>query len=278
MFILKRLIRVAVPYYIILLFVIFDHYLIGWIKYFFENLTFYNVLYSFLFIFESNNGESFKLPFYRIGWTLNFEIFFYVLFTSAMIISHRHRLALTAGVIITLTILQQLFHFDSGTWYMMQTRTSIEFIYGMIIAYLFLNHPAAMARCRVVIPVAFAVIVVAITLLAFGPNVSAFNGTRFITVGIPAALLTCGIVALDVMGRIPKIKFLFYLGGASYSIYLVHFIVIKGIMTIISPDEWPNIIFTISAMTLTSIAVALLFHHLFERPLLQASRLIWKGK
>ncbi len=49
-------------------------------------------------------------PIYSIGWTLNLEIFFYLLFFVAMRINHRRRGSIAVGSVFLLVLLGQLLH------------------------------------------------------------------------------------------------------------------------------------------------------------------------
>ncbi len=270
-FLYKRFIRVALPYYAILFFVIFDYTTLGWNNYDFGKLTVSNTLHSFLFIFETSDEGVFVQPIYPIGWTLNFEIFFYVLFAVAMMVSQKHRLALTASAIFGLTILQWFGRFEGGMWYMVQTRTAIEFIFGMLVAFYYINHLDKLRQHRATVPVAMVACLIGFSLLALGPPVHPFSGTRFITAGIPSAVFLCAVVTLESCGQISKSKILFYLGGASYSLYLVHLAVAKSVVHFIPINAWPGPIFAVIMIVVASILVSLAFHHLCERPLLELS-------
>src|SRR5690606_28632535 len=69
------------------------------------------LLKSLLFI-PSLKGESVQTLLF-LGWTLNFEMFFYAVFALALTISHRHRLLIASGLLLALVLLGALLRFES---------------------------------------------------------------------------------------------------------------------------------------------------------------------
>lgn len=278
-FLRKRALRVAVPYYVILGFVVCDVLFLGLLDYAFRDLTLSNILHSFAFVFETGETGAFNLPIYRIGWTLNYEMFFYLIFGICMAVSHRHRFLLSSAVIMGLSVFQWWVKFEGGFWYMLQTRTSIEFIYGMAIAFAYTRFSNLPRRFRRLSVAGLVLSCFALALMWLAPSVSAYSGTRFLTAGLPASLLVLGLLMLEHTGRLPFWGPLFYLGGASYSLYLVHLLVVKG-MTVALPgpfiSEAP--LMALGLMMGASLLAAIAFHHLCERPVMRYSKSISQSR
>ncbi|NEO87341.1 MAG: acyltransferase, partial [Spirulina sp. SIO3F2] len=98
--------------------------------------------------------------------------------------------------------------------------------------------------------------------------------TRVIFTGIPCLAVVLGAASLDMRGRFKIPGWLWVLGNASYSIYLVHSPVISACTQIIAKLGLPNgngvLTLANCAIALLSIALGLGFYYGLERPLLQA--------
>lgn len=138
-----------------------------------------------------------RTPMLEVGWTLYYEMFFYVIFAGC---GGNWRLA--AAVLIML----------SAAWRVApMTETNpvlLEFVFGMAIA----SIPSLQRS---------GFLVVGLILLALAPPL-AHSVFRPLYYGLPAALILSGAVAFE--DRIPMSRILSFLGAASYSIYLVHLV------------------------------------------------------
>ena len=79
-------------------------------------------------------------PFILLGWTLNYEMFFYAIFALAMAVSLARRVPLTMAVLVALTALGALGVFDaSPALEFYSNNIVLEFVLGMMLAGLYLN-------------------------------------------------------------------------------------------------------------------------------------------
>lgn len=152
---------------------------------------------------------TFLLP----GWTLVFEMYFYIVFALALVLwNGRHKIpavallfALAAGVAYALP--------QSGMRALMTSPLIGEFFAGMLAAWLFLNAGGKFGAARL-----FAIGVV---LLLLTMRVNTSYELRVFVWGPCAFLIVTGASRL----RLPDAaatRLLRYLGDASYSIYLSH--------------------------------------------------------
>ncbi len=158
-------------------------------------------------------------PLLAQGWTLSFEMFFYLVFSFAILFKlKRAKLVLLAATFGALSIASKLLPAANGIRPFLEDPIIIEFLFGVLAAQILLLLPAAqgMARKRAV----------AITLIAIGAVALlctvrlGFPGPmRFAFWGIPGLFLVFGAALL---GSMPCPRWLVYLGDASYSIYLTH--------------------------------------------------------
>jgi len=177
-------------------------------------LTLVHTLASFLFIPAQSPSSGEMWPVLVQGWTLNYEIFFYLVFAAALATRRGLRLPVLAGVFGLLTACGLLLHPESPLLAFYTAPVLLEFVAGAAIAKLWARGalpPAAVGAVLVILAVGgFAAI--QILQMEFGPW----------TCGPLAIALVIGALSIETRGRLPKLKALAYLGDSSYSIYLWH--------------------------------------------------------
>lgn len=173
---------------------------------------------SFLFIPAANPSGA-VFPVLILGWTLNFEMLFYLCFAIGLTQSKRIGTAIICGLLLLLAasfLLQPLpmpFTFWSNT-------VVIEFLFGIAIA------EARRRGVRLSVPVSAALVVAGIgaLLLLRGLNLTGHDfGWRFLWAGAPALLLCTGLALVPEAADPGRIKRALVFGGdMSFAIYLSH--------------------------------------------------------
>ena len=178
---------------------------------------------SLLFIPYLNPGHPGEFfPMLVPGWSLNFEMFFYVIFALVLLAPARLRVTIVglvfvciygAGRAIGIADLapDAAFYVDPRIF---------EFWLGMWIAHLFLAGTIRISRgAAVTVMVAGFAILITATLQApwAEPALQVFAGNV-----VPAAAVIWGAIALERSGAIRMVPLLHWLGDASYSLYLSH--------------------------------------------------------
>lgn len=202
---------------------------------------------SLFFITWIDGPESY--PVLNVGWTLEYEMFFYLLAGLSLAVTPRPWAA-TGFVMLALV------GTGRGTTFFLQNPIIIEFVFGMIIA-------AFMYDRRLFYWLLPAAVVVLVSLPLTPATL------RVWTFGVPSFFLVAGAVWLDLRKPytgvvLPK------LGDASYSIYLVHVLVISlacKIAVIIMPDLEPAVAIPVVALVATGAGVVV--HQLVERNLMR---------
>lgn len=155
------------------------------------------ILSSLFFI---SRVAGFETPLIFPGWTLELEMFFYLLFAVSLFARHQFKsFVITAVLIIMAVSLAGL------------NRVALEFIFGMLLGLIYINStgPARSGR--------FFLILGTSLLLSTIWIVADFEIARFIVFGVPSALIVYGAINV---GQLRK-GWATTLGDASYSIYLV---------------------------------------------------------
>ncbi len=182
--------------------------------------TFYTaetLVKSFLLIPSENPNGYGYVPFLYVGWTLIYEMFFYIVLSVALIIRQKNALIISVVFLGALPLALGEFELLGRSNFLLY-----EFVAGVAIAYILgLASKSKHARFLVSPWYIFPLILInvaAIIILNWGPP------TRFIT----ASFIVIAFLLIEpiVKKAGSKINFFVYLGDISYSTYLVHPIVI----------------------------------------------------
>ncbi len=211
---------------------------------------------SLLFIpYPDIHGSAYPMPIISPGWSLNLEMYFYVLFAVTLLAPLRRGAVLILGVLFSVLIglHDSVAAHHSLIAFYFQPRI-IEFWAGMAIGWMYLNGKA---QASVLIAISSVVVGFA-ALVAFD-----------LPFQLPAILVIAGVVCLEGAGRIPRWPLLGYLGDASYSTYLTHAAVIEAGYQVWRRLHLPDGV----AFALVSLVVALgcgvLCYRFIETPLLR---------
>lgn len=204
------------------------------------------------------------------GWTLNYEMLFYVLFAVALFCGRRRYIALVAAM-SSLVLAGVLFEFQSAPAVFWTGSILAEFLLGMGVYALF--------AAKRLVPS---------TPVAIGLCLLGFVGLAIPNYGLPSLIVDGPFAALIVwsglyVGRAMRPQRLLGLvGDASYSIYLTHLFVFPFCYALL--NAWgmkPPTPFSITVVIVVCCSVAtvvgLLVHWVVEKPLLRIMSAAWRG-
>jgi exopolysaccharide production protein ExoZ len=203
-----------------------------------------HILSSLLFYPLWTEQTEFK-PLLKLGWTLNYEVFFYVLFFVAMKISHRHREVL-AGLLIAAAVtgVALVRPEDTNPLTFYGRNIMFEFVFGMALAKLYrsdLSWRIAPLPASALVVLGF----VCMVLLTYQ------NGSfdRVVYYGLPsAAVLYAALCAEPWLVRLPA-RFrtvMVRAGDLSYPMYLIHIYVIAVIARLLDMDLSLGVLFAVA--------------------------------
>ncbi|MGO4707283.1 acyltransferase family protein [Microvirga sp. 2MCAF38] len=222
------------------------------------------VIASYLFIPFDRPGPI--QPIYSLGWTLNYEMFFYGLFALVLILRERLALVVLTGVLIALTIVGRLASLPQPLAFWTDP-IILEFAFGIGLGWLRLQNVMLpfFARCALAL-LGFALLAGNI----IGLNADATT-MRPIAWGLPAALL----VAAAALGpeRPASLNWLtrfgVRIGDVSYAIYLIHPFVIRSVSESVARSGWGSMLgpWGFFALALAgTLGASFAVHLWFERP------------
>lgn len=226
------------------------------------HLTGLALLKSLLFIpyFNHSGGSDFS-PLLAPGWSLDIEMFFYLVFALTLTKWVRPRQDLAITVIFIALVLVGTAEARSNPLVFYSQPRVLEFCAGAILGrvYLMGNIHRASAPLLAVMGLG--------ALLAVKLPQNGIDGL------LPALSIVCAIVALECASALPWLPWLARLGDASYSIYLTHVFALGALRVLwerlVLPGAGWAVTFAVVSIALVA-AVGLACYRLVEMPMLRA--------
>jgi exopolysaccharide production protein ExoZ len=196
------------------------------------------------------------LPVVLQGWTLVFEMIFYVVFTFSLFARQEYRVYVLATALIAMVFLHERSseaHIEAVT-----DPILLEFLAGVLLAVLFRNIAIA-PGAAIVLAVSGAI---GIALSEF-LKPACYEPIKF---GIPAIMLVAGGVFYERSGKLANVPFVRFLGDASYSIYVWHVAVATILQGALLRLHLPSML-QIGLEGLGIVFVTCMIYILLERPI-----------
>lgn len=152
-------------------------------------------------------------PVLFLGWTLNYEMFFYTVFAIALIVSGRWRLPIAMSMIAALAAAGYALRIPNTLYAFYTSGIMLEFVWGILLFMAFDRWPALMKRGSLVW-------ILGAALLLLQNNVE-FGLPREIEKGLPSLLIVAGVLGSGLKDGALR-RAAARIGDASYSLYLGH--------------------------------------------------------
>ena len=223
------------------------------------------ILQSYLFIPYTNPRNGLPAPYLVPGWTLNYEMFFYLAFGATLFLGTATRqLAVLVGAFALLVVA----HGWVGHWGAAADRFTspllFEFLGGMALAILW-------PRLRS-LPLAGALALIVLAVVGFAAAATVTeHWPRTVRWGIPSVFLVAGALGIERYLREAALRPLLFLGAASYSLYLTHLLTIDAVRLLGAGEIEASPLVTV-AMARLALARGCAFYVLIERPLMVLGR------
>jgi len=214
-------------------------------------------------------------PVLVVGWTLNYEMFFYALFAIAIFLPRPWAVAFVTGALAFTIVLASFLGGSSPPLAFWGQPIVLEFAAGIALALAyerrrFVPRPvAALAACAALAALACQI----------GQPIPG-GWPRLVAYGLPALVLVGGVALASPSGRDSRLpRAAIFLGDASYSLYLVHLMTltivrVAAIRLGLVPRTATEAALFVIASIAASVAIAIASYALFERPV---TRLLRRG-
>lgn len=236
----------------------------------------WNTIAAFLFLPALNYMQQPEPPLV-VGWTLAYEMLFYVILTLAIAL-RKPLLAWSAAIIGVLAAVGVFLPHRWGALTYLADPIELEFLAGMLIA-------ACASRLRVLPAWLAGGLFLASLAYMYGAPMPMldFQPLRALYWGIPGALLVLAVVALEARWDLSRSRLLLLLGDASYSLYLTHTFVVPATRALAARLYWrgsPAVVTFFVGGLLLCLVVAVVVHLSLELPLLarMTRRVPWSAR
>ena len=268
-FIINRIRRVAPLYWFFTLLMAFIFLIMPSV---FTNadLSVGSLLKSLFFIPHFSSAHPGEVwPIVAPGWSLNFEMYFYLLFALSLFARENLRLILITVAITGIFLIATLANSSSAFGDFFADDVVFEFIFGMFLAYGWKRGWRLSPTTGTFLFVAgFALLLIH----SQGLWLAAFDVPGIITSGIPATMVVAGTLFI----KLPENRFAVLLGDASYALYLSHIFVLGLLRKILPPilgdGQFAAYLFVAISLVVCLI-VSIPVHHYIDNWLLRHERL-----
>jgi len=217
---------------------------------------------SYLFLPAHHPVTGLLEPLLIPGWTLNYEMFFYLVFGAALVLPAAARLLAVLAALAALVVAGLVLPTASATGF--YTRPIIlEFGLGMLLGW---AHGRGFGVGRwtsaALVAAGFAVMVLL--------RADQYDPLRLFFWGLPATLIVAGALSLERAGAVGRAAPALLLGDASYALYLFHGIVLSAAgqaWRLLGLDQLPFGLTGFAILgTAGALAAGIAVHLLVERP------------
>ncbi|TAD78587.1 MAG: acyltransferase [Sphingomonadales bacterium] len=210
----------------------------------------------------SFNGD--LAPLLVAGWTLNLEMFFYLLFALAMRLTDWQpaRFALIVGMIVSAALAAIFVPGLPPEVLFYGQNLIIEFAFGLALGWLWLNRRPRQSGLWWLVSIAGFIGIFIEPLREVLP--------AFLAVGVPAAMVVAGAI----LAPTPRFPVLRMLGDSSYALYLTHALalsVLAQILKRLGLVGMPTALIVILCIAV-SVTSGWIIYRLIERPLTQGAK------
>jgi exopolysaccharide production protein ExoZ len=211
-----------------------------------------------------------------LGWSLNYEMFFYVWFAISLRISQRWSPVLCAGWLIAVMLAIHVARSANPVAAFYARPIVLEFCYGLVVFYVFRWCSArrdALARIPGLQAALLAIFAGGLVAIVVGEEYYRDVLPRYLIAGIPSFFVVVSALLLEgLFGLSSKNRLIFLLGEASYIIYLVHPYIIFTVLRLVVRDAaaWssPALAALIVGLLALVSAIAIAIHVYFEKPVM----------
>jgi exopolysaccharide production protein ExoZ len=212
-----------------------------------------------LFFWPYRGADGELWPVLVQGWTLNFEMFFYLLLAATLMIPRRCQLLSLTAILCSLSAIGIAFQPEGAALSVFTSPLHLEFLAGVWLSVIVQRGKVPGVKIAVAM-LFFGLLGLLVSLPEPTPEL-----WRFIRWGGPSLLVVCGAISIELRRGLPSIQPLKLLGDGSYSIYLFHPFVLRSVATPLA--RFPDLV-GVAAVIAAGAAVGIAAFYALERRLL----------
>jgi exopolysaccharide production protein ExoZ len=192
------------------------------------------------------------------GWTLNYEMFFYVIFAATLLLPRKLRLIFLTISLCGLSVAGFAFRPSNSVIATYTSPMLLEFLGGVWLSEAWLRGllPSTRNAC---VMLGLGLSVILISLLGGQPLMD-----RAFVWGIPSLFVITGVIAIETRHGMPTIGPLKLLGDASYSIYLFHTFLLTVVARLMAGEP---AILVVTAIVTVGAGMGLTAFYVIEKPI-----------
>ena len=228
-------------------------------------------MYTFMsyLLFPWRGADGHVHSFLDQGWTLSFEMYFYLCFSLIFFLDNNRtrNLIYLLGLLAVNCFAARQLHASQNVTYLTNNSLIMEFVYGAIIGTIvsYAKNIKSVTLFRLAFYLGWILLLATVF-------IHVDDDSRFLLYGIPASLIVLSAAMIDKFSDSRPPRSLVFLGDASYSIYLAHGIFCLSFGHLIKNGHFMNINgdLLIFVGVVATIWVSSLFYPLLEKPMLSA--------
>jgi exopolysaccharide production protein ExoZ len=216
-----------------------------------------------------------KAPLLLLGWTLDYEAFFYVIFASLFFLGSGLRTLTLCGLFAALVAIGLRLQNPSATEAFYTSMSLIGFCSGTLVAQIY-RHRWLAPGSRLTGILMGAVLIMLVAFYAMPWDDDNTTLSMHLVMTLTAVSIVLLGLRVEIAGQLPRMPALKYLGDASYSLYLFHLFAIGAVWAVakrLFDVQQPLVYLGCAAVAIVAgIGFGLFCHHVIERPFLDAGR------
>lgn len=178
-------------------------------------------------LYPTNYVEN-VMPVLPVAWTLTHELLFYFIFGLSIILGWRYLIGVVLVWLATIVFYNFFWTGTKGPLLIVLTNfRNVEFLFGLLVGYLVVHNRLISSKflAKILLWLSVAAVFGAWLIESNGGEI--FEKSYGLAFGLPFALLVYSMISYgDVKPGKPFVDALLFIGNASYSIYLTHYLVI----------------------------------------------------
>ena len=201
-------------------------------------------------------------PVIAIGWTLNYEIFFYCIIGLSLFFPYAKGWKFSALILVTLVAIGRILDLRTNPWATWTDPLMLDFVIGILVAVIYYRGAALSSAAS------WGLVLVGVLAILAYRTPADFDVMRALTMGVGMGCIVAAVTWRKVPISFPRAgRYISLLSNQTYTMYLCHILVLKTVELVyyrIFGGWWAHIAYILFGTVVTIIASKVLYE-LLER-------------